>query len=73
MSTARYHVTVGGLSLCQSSISASVRRILEEQHLHVACGQDSIESATRLADALRNFGYDASAEASRCPTVRRHK
>lgn len=70
----RYHVSVAGKPLCQSSISGSVVCELEGRHIQVTCAQGSIEQATRLADALKDYGYPAKAEGYPCPVYyRAHK
>ena len=67
----RYHVSIDGKPLCESGIDGAVVVVLEERHHHVTCAHGSIEEATRLADALRDYGYNAKAEGYTCPVYYR--
>jgi hypothetical protein len=66
-----YHVSIGGIPLCESCLPSSVIGTLEENGMHVTCGHQYLHSARKLAGALCANGYLADVILGPCPNIRR--
>lgn len=64
----RYHVAIGGHTLCTSKLRGADTVRLEAVGYHVTCGHGDLREAEALAAALRKLGYAAKAEEYPCPT-----